>query len=107
MRFDINNYTANDYRMTFQSLEEVEAFCQYLDSIGRVRSTDRRYVEDNYAINKWQSYGSYLCIYFNEGTYDTIQYEDRKSRPTLRFSDFEWGHEYDHSDVTLSEILGI
>lgn len=107
MRFDINNYTDDNCRMTFQGLEEVEAFCQYLDSIGRVRRGDRLYIEDNYAEDIWRTIGPSLCIYFNKGTYGTTDRRGAENRPTLKFSDFEWGHEYEHSDVTLSEILGI
>ncbi len=103
--FDPTEY-GEDVGMRFDSKEEHDAFCEYLDSIGRRWSSGRRYTEHNYF---YDCLPGELVYYFNNGSYSDMDYADEEKRTVLTYSDFYYYPEdapEPNIELTFSQLFG-
>jgi len=88
-KFNIDDYEENTV-MSFANKEEYDAFCKYLDKLGKKWSSGTKYTTEihNSAFIPYDERG----LYFLKGTYsdlDRIKDDDK----LLKYSDFDWSEE--------------
>ena len=84
--------------MSFKNRKEHDAFCAYLDSVGKRWVTGERYTEHNH----FDRYHEMTVYYFNAGTYGHLN-NVRKEAEILNFADFY----YNKDDTPLETELDI
>lgn len=103
--FDPAEYD-KDVGMRFDSREEHDAFCEYLDIIGKRWGSGDRYTERNY-------FDHYLpgevVYYFNRGLCSDMPWAEENMRTVLTYSDFYYYPEdapEPNIGLTFSQLFG-
>ena len=104
-QFNINDYTG-EVCMHCSTEEEANAFLTFLDSIGRTWCNGRDYLENT----RFDDYGEDTCYFFNEGTYDSVQYAEECNWTVLECCDFDFnflcvGEEFETDERPLDDFF--
>ena len=84
-KFNINDYNG-DVCMHCATVDEANAFLAFLDSIGRTWCNGRSYLDATH----FDDYGEGTCYFFNNGTYDSIQYAKDCNWQVLEYASFDF-----------------
>ena len=86
LQFNINDYQGDNVCMHCATEDEANTFLAFLDSIGKTWCNGQSYLD----YPRYDDYGEDTCYFFNEGTYDSLQYARDAGWQVLDFADFEF-----------------
>lgn len=100
MKFDIKNYKGK-YVMHCSTEDEAREFCNYLHSIGREWSNGEFYIDQLC----YCTYREDTVYFFNDDTFDDVEYAREKGYTILEFSDFDWSKEFTKADLKTGDAI--
>lgn len=104
--FNANEYPRNDsVCIHFTTQEQLDAFCKYMNRIGRRWCSGDRYND----LNIEDKYGDETVYYFNAGSYGSIRRAEDNGVLILDGDEFDWGEgtqrEYEVT-LTFDQLFG-
>ena len=85
MKFDINQYTGQQYAMHCSTREDAETFLDFLMKHNRSWCSGESYKNRHYDKHRHRT-----CYSFNEGRYGNIEWYKENNFTVLEFDDFDW-----------------
>ena len=98
-RFNIDDFSNDDYVMHCNTKEKAEVFLKYLDSIGRKWSNGVSYL----AVNDWDVHGNDTVYHFNIDMYGSCDFINPSL--ILEFDAFDWSERQPLKGSDLLQLL--